>query len=177
MNIWAKYFLISSILCSTAASASDYPFKTGERLPEALGRELKKGDLKLDMYHGKVLVVSFWASWCAPCRKELPLLASIKKQVSDEEMAVVAISYNEKKRDVLRFQRQLKDSGLVFSYDGGGLVADSMGVKAIPHTLIVDREGRLVYRSIGYSEDTLDQLVNALNTEFAKPKPVGEASP
>ena len=62
-----------------------HPLQVGDVPPDNLGRASTGGKVKLGDYRGKIVIISFWASWCPPCRKELPVLAAIQKKCNSRQ--------------------------------------------------------------------------------------------
>src|SRR5258708_37945252 len=67
--------------------------EVGDRVPDDLGRDAAGNRVHLSDYRGKLVIVSFWASWCGPCRKELPVLAAIQKKGTRDKIAIFAVNW------------------------------------------------------------------------------------
>jgi len=126
----------------------------GEKLPEfgfsrCDGEELTTTDLE-----GRPLLINFWATWCAPCLKELPQLNELAEEAGDS-LAVVGVSLDQ---DPAQLQKFLKQAKLNFdvTWDGGGIARD-LGIRAVPLTLAIDAEGNLVGGHQGYA--TKEQFI------------------
>lgn len=104
---------------------------------------------------GKVLLVNFWATWCPPCRKEIPALIRIQNEYQDQGFSVIGISMDEGGRRVVsKFIKKLKVNYPVFVGDakiGRGFG----GVMGIPVSFLVDRNGDVVKRLDGYISEKL----------------------
>jgi peroxiredoxin len=95
---------------------------------------------------GKVVVVNFWATWCPPCRKELPDLQALFDKYKNQGLVVLAIS-DEDKVKVQQFVQDRKISYPIL-LDSGRKVEDSLGIEGIPKTFLYDRSGKLVAQAI-----------------------------
>ena len=95
---------------------------------------------------GKVSLVNMFASWCAPCKVEHPLLMRLARE---KRVAVYGISYKDKEADSRRFLEQLGNPYAVIGWDGDGRVAIDWGVYGVPETFVVDRRGRIRHRHVG----------------------------
>ncbi len=103
-----------------------------------------------DAYRGKVLLINFWATWCPPCRKEIPYLIKLQEKYQKKGFSVIGISMDEGgKRLVKKFVTKLKVNYPVII--GNAKIARGFGgVIGIPVSFVVDREGNLVKRLDGY---------------------------
>jgi thiol-disulfide isomerase/thioredoxin len=137
--------------------------KVGDLPPAKLGWHVK-----LEDYRGKIVIVTFWASWCGPCRKELPLLEGIQKQATTEKIRVFAVNWRESSDQFRAVQRALKGVTLTLLSDEGGSIGNQYDVDAIPHMVIVGRDGRIAAIHIGYSEQEISALVEEINELWRK---------
>ena len=133
--------------------------KVGDPAPSLLGKTMSGDPVLLESFRGKVLVVTFWASWCGPCRKELPGLNALQNAVGTEFIQVVAVNSKEDNETVRAIMRQLKDRKLVSSFDRSGDIGESFGVNAFPNLWIIDPEGVIVMHKVGYGEDSLKSII------------------
>jgi thiol-disulfide isomerase/thioredoxin len=139
------------------------PLQVGDVPPENLGRASTGGKVKLSDYRGKIVIISFWASWCAPCRKELPGLAAIQKNATRDKIVVFAVNWKESGDRYLTIIKALKDVDLTLVSDENGYLGGEYGVKSIPHMIIVGRDGRIAAVHVGYGESEFPVLVNEIN--------------
>jgi thiol-disulfide isomerase/thioredoxin len=117
-----------------------------------------------------VVVVSVWASWCSPCRKQIPLLSQLQRAHAGKDLQVVSFSLDHTPESHQRFLKDLDVSfPAIFARSGPGLKAvkllqDQSGpLEAIPTLLVFDRDGGLVHRSVGLcSLDRLESLLAPL---------------
>lgn len=109
---------------------------------------------------GEVVVVNFWASWCAPCRRELPRLAKLNRELAGRGARVVAISID---RDAENARRFCKSQGvsLPVAHDGPEGLARQLDLKSVPLTLVLDGDGRIAYSTTGSDEAALAQVAAA----------------
>ena len=98
---------------------------------------------------GQVVLLNFWALWCAPCREELPILKTLHAELRDEGLAIVAVNVD--RGGTERVQRFAEQKGLSFEilHDPEQRVAGSYGVVGYPTTVVVDRAGRIVLSELG----------------------------
>jgi len=119
----------------------------GWELQGADGKTVHSSDFK-----GKVVILDFWATWCPPCKAEIPGFIALQKEYGKKGLAVVGISVDEGGADVVKeFAQKL---GMNYPV----VLADEKtpqvfgGIEAIPTTFIIDREGRIVTNHLGFTE-------------------------
>lgn len=104
-------------------------------------------------YRGKGLVVNFWATWCAPCVKEMPSLDRLNAQIRDDGLEVLTLSADRGGVPIVRpfyEKNQLKTLPILIDKDTN--VIRALGIKGLPTTVLIDREGREIGRVIGIAE-------------------------
>ncbi|NLG71452.1 MAG: TlpA family protein disulfide reductase [Chloroflexi bacterium] len=106
---------------------------------------------RLEDLHGQPVVVNFWATWCAPCRLEMPLLDSYQAQYGDQ-LTILAVNFDEPQDLVQRFVDEL---GLTLPVllDPGGKVVNQYRVRGYPTTVFIDAEGVIRYQHMGQLEE------------------------
>ena len=137
--------------------------KTGDVPPALLGKDREGEVVDLAQHRGKVVVVTFWASWCGPCRKELPGLDALQKHAGDKILKVIAVNVKDSTEDYRLMMRQMKDYTISMTRDRSGEIAEGYGVKAYPNLWIIDPQGKVAAHHVGYGEDSLEALVNQIN--------------
>ncbi len=112
-------------------------------LTGADGRALRLEDLK-----GKMVLLNFWATWCAPCREEMPAMERLYRANRERGLTVLAVNFMETKNEVKRFFEELQ---LTFpaALDPEGTAARNFGVRGLPVTFFVSRDGRILWKAIG----------------------------
>jgi thiol-disulfide isomerase/thioredoxin len=134
-------------------------------LPTLEGKKVKLSDAK-----GKVVVISFWATWCGPCKQELPLLDAIAKKYADKGLVVLSINTDAPKT-VAEVRRVVKSKELTLPIllDGEGAVASKLDpANAMPYTLYLDRQGRVAHTHEGFQpgdEKDIEARIVALLAE------------
>ncbi|MEZ5759160.1 MAG: TlpA disulfide reductase family protein [Emcibacteraceae bacterium] len=170
-------FLISILLVvfvTNSAHAEDIVgnLKIGDAIPESLGADIDGNKINSSDYQGKIIVISFWATWCPPCRKELPIIDNLQRLAGKERLAVIAVNFGEPKRIFRKFVKAAGDVHLTFSHDNKGSIGKkTFGIEAIPHIIIVDHLGKVAYVHSGYGEETVDHLADEINDLFRKMQP------
>lgn len=114
-------------------------------------RDLDARPVQLGEFRGRVVLLNFWATWCPPCREELPALEEVARSFADEGLTVLTVSVREPADTVRKFVQEM-GLRLPVLLDADGDVGDRYGVLAIPTTVAVDRSGRIVGKIVGYRE-------------------------
>ena len=107
---------------------------------------------KLSGLKGSVVVLDFWATWCGPCRREMPNIVKIHHELSKKGLAVVAVNMQEDKGKVSSFLKT-NQYDLPVWLDVNGVVAGKYGASAIPTLVIIDREGKVASHMVGLREE------------------------
>jgi thiol-disulfide isomerase/thioredoxin len=140
--------------------------QVGEAAPDVvLDTTLSGTPAKASDYAGKVVVISFWASWCSPCRRELPILEGL--QVAGKG-SIQVVAVNIESREV--FQKAAKVLGemhLMLANDRESRSQRAYEVKAIPQMVIIGKDGRVLDIHKGYGEKSLDGIVDEINRALA----------
>ncbi|HUY84841.1 MAG TPA: TlpA disulfide reductase family protein [Steroidobacteraceae bacterium] len=130
-------------LAATVAAA-----ETGRAPPFTLA-ELGGGSLSLNSLHGRVVLVNFWATWCGPCRQEMPALDRIYRRYAPQGLVVVGISVDAGAAAVKRLLARHPVHYPIL-LDPTTRVSSAYRVEAMPSTFIIDREGEIRYVHHGY---------------------------
>ncbi|GAA4514738.1 MULTISPECIES: TlpA family protein disulfide reductase [Nonomuraea] len=129
-------------------------FEAADRKPAPAveGPTLDGGTASLAAHKGKVVVINFWASWCAPCRAEAPVLKEVAAETKAGGVEFIGVDFKDRKADALAFERT-EGTGYPSIYDQPGKVAlafqGTVPPAAIPSTLIIDKQGRIAARALG----------------------------
>ncbi len=110
-------------------------------------------------YRGRPVIINFWATWCPPCRRELPSMNRAWKKIKNEGIVMLAVDVGEDEDTVFTF---MADYPIDFTVllDSSGDVSARWPLLALPTTFVLDREGRLVYQAIGGREWDNDSLLD-----------------
>jgi thiol-disulfide isomerase/thioredoxin len=134
----------------------------GEPPPDAVGT-LDGRPVRVSDYRGRVVVVTFWASWCAPCLQELPVLDNLQRRVGEDRLKVIGVNLREPMRLFRRIQSRLKDAAITLTHDADGSIAGRFGVRSVPHMFMIDHAGDVAYIHKGYAESMLGEFVEQIN--------------
>lgn len=164
-----EHLLLSALLVFGVLIVSPTP---------VLARELKIGDLPpstlsdvhLSEYRGKIVIISFWASWCPPCRRELPVLAAIQKAATQERVAVLLVNWKDTEQGFRDVKKYLRKQGIDIKllFDPSNYIGRNYDVNAIPHMIIIGRDGRIAAIHVGYSASEIPIFEKEINGLLAQ---------
>jgi len=130
---------------------------------------------RLSAYRGKVVLVNFWASWCGPCRKEMPSIVELRRSLQGDPFAILAINVGESAQAARRFADTVGlDSALLLDHDGSA--ARAWGARALPSTYIVGPDGTIRYRHVGALDWSAPAVRGAITGLMLRRAPLQTAS-
>ena len=159
MRNWTMVLALAVLLFATAALAAP---EVGDVPPSYLGKDRQGQKVNLEDLRGKVVIVTFWATWCPPCRKELPVLETLQEVAGEDRVRVIAINI-EQPRVFRSVKRRLKDYSMTLINDYRGLVKKRFGVKGIPHLVMIKKDGTIAAIKKGYTEEMVPPMIDELN--------------
>ncbi|QUJ76858.1 TlpA family protein disulfide reductase [Sulfitobacter albidus] len=127
------------------------------------------GKATLEDYRGKYVLVNFWATWCAPCRKEMPHLSELQAELGGENFEVLTIATGRNSpQGIQKFFKETGISNLPRHQDPRQALASQMGIFGLPITVLIDPEGREIARLRGdadWASDSAKAIIKALSTQ------------
>ena len=128
----------------------------GQPAPSFKLPDLNGTEISLEEFKGKIVLVDFWASWCAPCRMTMPVIERLSKEYPDD-MAILAINMGEPKGVVEKYVFDEAISTRVL-LDERGSISATYGARAIPMNFLIDRSGVVRHIHTGYSQNMASQM-------------------
>jgi thiol-disulfide isomerase/thioredoxin len=113
-------------------------------------KSLNGGPVSLSDFSGKVLFVNVWATWCGPCRQEMPSMAQLYREFQGQGLVMVAVSSED--ADTVRDYAASARYPFTILVDSEDVLGQRFGIDAIPTTFIVDKQGHLVYQHVGFND-------------------------
>jgi thiol-disulfide isomerase/thioredoxin len=143
---------------ATSSTGGVAPAADGSGLP-VLGvaanwrlKDLAGRDVTLSQFKGKVVMLDFWATWCPPCRKEMPDFIALQKKYAERGLVIVGLSLDAQGPGVVKAFTESLGVNYVIAM-GDNDVAEAYKVEAMPTTFLIDREGRIRHRKLGSLQD------------------------
>ncbi len=137
-------------------------------MPDISGATLDGAALDLADLRGKVVVLNSWASWCEPCKKEIPDFVTLSAKVDPAQVAIVGLNVSDEKSAASAFVRDYKIDYPSIVDESGSLLATIPGVppKALPSTVVLDRSGRIAAQVVGAANaEELSGIVASVSAE------------
>jgi peroxiredoxin len=127
----------------------DYGTRVGEAAPDFSLPTLKGNFVKLSDYRGKVVFLNIWATWCPPCREEMPSMESLYQRLKGREFEMLAVSIDRQGKEIVG--PFVAKYGLTFPVllDSENKTYKLYGLTGIPETFIIDRNGAVIFKVIG----------------------------
>jgi len=132
------------------------PASVGKMAPDFKLKDLKSGEyISLQDYRGKIVILDFWATWCAPCKESLPELERLATE--NQLLSVLAINIDDKKDNALQFLKKY-DLQLTALFDENKEVVGMYEIPAMPSAIIIDQEGYIRHLHLGYNKNHLENI-------------------
>jgi peroxiredoxin len=124
---------------------------------------LAGGNVNLSSYRGKVVILNFWATWCPPCRTEMPSMEILYQRFNAQGLEILAVDTGENASTVQQF---INSAGYTFPVilDSANRVSSVYGIRAIPTTFIIDREGKIIGYVVGSIMWDNQRVITAIDT-------------
>jgi peroxiredoxin len=140
--------LAAALLLWCAAASAQLPSWSGGPTPALHLPDLDGKEHALEAYRGKVVLINFWATWCEPCRKEMPSIDQLRRSLEGRPFAVLAVNLAEPDSRVQRFLREVP-LGFPVLMDRDTSTAKAWKARILPATYIVGPDGRIRYSYFG----------------------------
>jgi peroxiredoxin len=152
------------LLCTAAMSAPPQtlpPLATPLTAPAFELPDIDGKRHRLEDYRGKVVVLNFWATWCPPCRYEMPSMERARQKLAGEDIVILAVNVGEDADTIFEFTGNYPVE-FPLLLDQQGTVIKQYPVVGLPTTYIIDPHGRVSHRAVGSREWDDDELLNEL---------------
>ena len=127
--------------------------------PDAVYMTAEGEETTLQALKGRLAIVNFWATWCAPCKREMPHLNSLAKTLDSDDFAVIAISVDRSQAKAAKWLEDFGMDALPAFHDGKRQLAQAFELRGMPTTYILDADGMTVAKLEGIAEWDSDEFV------------------
>jgi thiol-disulfide isomerase/thioredoxin len=153
---------------SLATASASFALEEGDRAPDFQARSVSgEAEVVLHEMRGKVVLVDFWASWCAPCNAAMPQLEKLSKEFPADQFVVLGVNVDKKLEDA---RRALERRPVTYANasDPTGMLPKRFGLETMPTTYLIDQNGvvRLVHR--GFRNGDMDEIRAQIEKLLAK---------
>jgi len=159
---YARSLVAALMLVAGLAIAKDLKPWNGDRTPPLELKDLSGRMHRLADYRGKVVLINFWATWCEPCRDEMPAMQALKTKLGGKPFVVLAVNVAESEVRIDDFLRTMPLDFIVL-HDRDSSVMKAWRVKALPASFVVGRDGRIYYSFTGEFEWADDKVVKVIS--------------
>jgi peroxiredoxin len=167
-NIRFSAPLLILLAAACADDARPARVAVGEPVPAYAAPTMAGDTISLAELRGQAVVLNIWATWCPPCREEMPGLDALQRQYADQGLRVIGVSIDGRNaaREVDEF---LRSNGIEFMilHDADERVTRTFRTIGVPETFLIDREGRLVQRWIGKIDPASESIQRAVQDALA----------
>jgi thiol-disulfide isomerase/thioredoxin len=170
-------FLVLAVLLCCAAPAIAQQLKpwSGGPTPSLVLSDVDGKPHRLEDYRGKVVLVNFWATWCEPCREEMPSMNKLRASLAARPFAVLAVNLAESEPRIRRFMEQVPmDFPVLLDRDSS--VAKAWRARLLPMSFLVGPDGRIRYSALGEIDWTQERVRKAI-LEMLPPNPPAATRP
>jgi thiol-disulfide isomerase/thioredoxin len=131
--------------------------------PDFTGKTSDGKEIKLSDYTGKVVLLDFWASWCPPCREEMPELIKFYKKHSDPQFEMIAVNIDNSTYNMNQFLDKLfPKPAFPIVVDNNQKIPSLFDIEAMPTTILIDKKGKIRFRHDGFKESYVDDFNSEL---------------
>ncbi len=162
-----KYLLAICIACTTLLFSNAFSASLEGAAPDFTLDNRNGENIRLSDHLGEVVMINFWASWCGPCRQEMPLLEDLHNKYQMMGFTLLGVNVDEERENAEKLLEQIPVSFPVL-FDADSAVSRLYSVKAMPTTILIDRDGQLRVLHKGYQpgfEDQYEADIKALIRE------------
>ena len=136
--------------------------RSGAPVPEIKVESLTGKQIDVSAYRGRVLLLDVWASWCGPCKQELPMLDAMAERLKGQGIDVLAVSVDQERANVEKFLKGHGHWALTIAHDPAGAIAERLQPDKMPTSYVIDRAGIVRYINAGFVPDDAPMIERRL---------------
>ena len=161
---------LAALIIPLPAAAFNFAPTEPKPVPELTFLDAEGNEVRLADFRGEVVVLNLWATWCAPCRREMPSLDRLQAQYGDDGLEVIALSLD--RGDVAKvraFFEELEIANLAVYQDPQARAGRELGAPGLPTTIVIDRTGQEVGRLLGPAEWDSEEALSVIKALLRPP--------
>ncbi|MFC1851639.1 peroxiredoxin family protein [candidate division CSSED10-310 bacterium] len=144
LTLFLAITIFFSIHCGSRATSESGDFG---QAPDFTLQDTNGRDLTLSDFNGKVVLLDFWATWCPPCRKEVPHFKALHNKYGDQDFEIVGVAVDDERK----VKKYVEKEGIPFNIViADRTTANKYNIRAFPTTFLLDKKGTIKYKWIGY---------------------------
>lgn len=139
----------------------------GEKAPDFSGNSFTGEEIKLSDFKNKILILDFWASWCSPCRKEMPFLIELHEKFENKDFEIIAINIDTKESKAQNFLEKLEiKPNFPLLWDKSSKIPPKFKLETMPTTYLIDKKGNIRFIHKGFKESYKEEFLTELEVLF-----------
>lgn len=163
-------FLIAITLSSNGFAEEMLSFQPHKpEAPDFMLHDINETIKELDDYKGKPVIINFWATWCPPCREELPSMNRAWNKVKDEGIQMLAVNIGDDIETIKAFTKEYPIDFTILLDESSEEIAN-WSIGGLPTTFVLDPQGKVIYRAVGGREWDDEKLLNQVRALRTKPE-------
>jgi peroxiredoxin len=168
MKRWICAVFLLALFAAPGCTKHELPAVEGNAAPDFTLKDLSGQPVQLSSLKGKVVLLNFWATWCPPCREEVPSMVRLNQAMQGKRFQMLAVSIDEGGKDAVN--AFFKKGGVVLPalLDSDGRIARQYGTTGVPETFVIDTKGVILKKVIGPMDWSSPQVIAALDELIEK---------
>lgn len=150
-NRWRALTALAMLMFAVSANAAEFRKVDGTTPPMLILKDIKGNKVDLSSYKGQVVLVNFWATWCPPCREEMPSMQRLKEKMVGRPFVILGVASAEAPEDMGGFLDRIKVNFTIL-FDPDGSTTKRWKIYGLPTSFLIDKEGKIRYILMGTKE-------------------------
>jgi peroxiredoxin len=168
MKRWICAVLLLAVFTAAGCTKHEAPAVEGSQAPDFTLKDLSGRPVQLSSLKGKVVLLNFWATWCPPCREEIPSMIRLNQAMQGKAFQMLAVSVDEGGKDAVDAFFRKRGAALPALLDTDGAVAKRYGTTGVPETFVIDTKGVILKKVIGTMDWSSPDVLAALEDIIRK---------
>lgn len=138
-----------------------------QKAPDFEAKDINGSDIKLADYAGKTVLIDFWASWCVPCRKEMPFLIELYNELKERNFVILAVNVDDDMQKVDKFFKEIKMTpAFPVIFDPESKLPAIYELEKFPTSFLVDKNGNIVETFAGFTDEHKNKIRSAVEAKL-----------